>query len=89
MGWLIRILTAYDIDMKKKQQQQKKKNVSMLYEEIFEHSPWILLSLNVLFACKKMFGLNNIYFIILYMYNYYIATRNDTQYNEWGTEEIQ
>ena len=21
------------------------------------------------------------------MYNYYIATRNDTQYNEWDTEE--
>ena len=35
------------------------------------------------------FGLNNIYFIILYMYNYYIATRNDTQYNEWDTEESQ
>ena len=35
------------------------------------------------------FGLNNIYFIILYMYNYYIATRNDTQYNEWDIEESQ
>ena len=32
---------------------------------------------------SRVSGLNNIYFIILYMYNYYIATRNNTQYNEF------
>ena len=35
------------------------------------------------------FSLNNIYFIILYIYNYYIASRDNTQYNEWDTEESQ
>ena len=45
--------------------------------------------LNLIGSVSEGFGLNNIYFIILYMYNYYIATRNDTQYNEWDTEESQ